>query len=749
MLACGGVADRERWAWLGVGAAHVLTVAWLFGPALFQGHLLYFRDLSMHYAPQYAWVADSLQQGVWPLWNPRSNAGEPLLPVYPIDLLLLLLGGPRAPLGWGAALHLLVALVGASALGRRMGLSPVAAWVAGAVWGLGGVFLSTFNLVQLSQAAAWEPVVLWALLGAVSRPTGRRLALLSALVALQVSTLGAEVVLQTAVVGGVLTLGPRLWRDRRALVRLLLAGGLAALLAAPAVLGVWSLVAGTARDRGFSMSEALTFSVHPVALAEMALPRFLGEPHAFSDRDYWGRAYFPNGYPYFVTLYLGLPALLLASRARRGRWRLWLLVFGGLLASLGRYGPLGLLDGDLTLPFRGPQKLLLTSQLALALLAGFGLDRCRSEAPRGWRGVLALVVPGAGLVALALGLYVRPDVVRGGLAHLAPPLLDPRGLVAATELWPSLWLMSGLLAVLVGLLLARGGRATGWASVVVVMDLLLMNHSVNPLAPPSFYDLRPDVARLVDEAASEGRYRWFSYGVAHTPGLLFEPRMLEASSDVSLYALDRQTLFAQTPGLDGLEAAFDLDRTGFAPPGATLAVDEAVPSRFRDQAVRLRWSNVRWIFSFRPLPEDLVRERGGVKLPEVQAPLILYELRRPLPRAFWIPEVAHLDPMAPLPTGPPGVSAEVRYERLGPHRVRLTASTPPGLLVVLDGHHPAWTAEDRSGPVDLLRVLGRYQALETPGGSRVYTLTYRPEWVFWSVVLLILGLLGLGLLSRR
>jgi hypothetical protein len=247
---------------------------------------------------------------------------------------------------------------------------------------------------------------------------------------------------------------------------------------------------------------------------------------------------------------------------------------------------------------------------------------------------------------------------------------------------------------------------------------------------------------------SEGRYRWFSYGVAHTPGLLFEPRMLRASSDVSLYALDRQALFAQTPGLDGLEAAFDLDRTGFAPPGATFAVDEAVPSRFRDQALRLRWANVRWIFSFRPLPEDLVRQRGSVKLPEVQAPLVLYELRSPLPRAFWMPDVALAGPMGALPADPPAGATEVRYERLGAHRVRVTAATPPGLLIILDGHHPGWTAEDRSGPVELHRVLGRYQALKTPGGSRVYTLTYRPEWASWAAVLFALGLLGLALLFR-
>jgi hypothetical protein len=760
MLACAG-ADAVRWparrghipdemdptrtgpvrevrAWLALASAHVLAVLALFGPALFGGHVLYFRDICLQYAPAYSWVAESLRNGVWPLWDPYSNAGEPFLLVYPVDLVLLLVGGERAPLGWGAALHLFVALLGASALARRQGLSWAASGVTGAVWGLGGFFLSTFSLVQLGEAAAWAPLVVWAMLGAVSRPTGRRLALLALLLALQVSTLGAEIVLQTVVVGVVLAVEPALVRDRRKVGHLVLAVVLAALLAAPALLGVRSMAAGSARERGFSASQSLAFSVHPVALGEVLLPRFLGDPHAFSNRNYWGRVYFPTGFPYLVTLYLGLPALLLAARAG-GRWRLWGLALGGALVALGTYGPLGPLVGsEVTLPLRGPQKALFTSHLALALLAGFGLDRSR-ERPRPR---LSLVIPGAVLLGLAVGLMLWPGAIHGAMSRLIPPLQDIRGLVAAAELWPPLWLTSGALALLVGLLLPRGGRTAALAGLAVVADLLLVNHSANPLAPASFYDLRPGVAEVVHSAASEGRYRWFSYGVAHTPGLLLEPSTLRASSDAELYALDRQTLLARTPALDGLEAAFDVDRTGFAPEGATLGVHEAAPERFREHYGRLRLANVRWVLSFRPLPGDLVRPRRELKLEEVQATLKLYELRRALPRAFWVPAGRDLDS---------GLEAQipVRYERLDPHTVRLSASTPPGLVVILDGYHPDWTAEDRSGRLPLQRALGRYRLLSTRGGEQVFTLRYRPAWPRLAFLLMVFGFVGVAFLARR
>ncbi len=253
------------------------------------------------------------------------------------------------------------------------------------------------------------------------------------------------------------------------------------------------------------------------------------------------------------------------------------------------------------------------------------------------------------------------------------------------------------------------------------------------------------MAELVRSATPEGRSRWFSYGVAHTPGLALEPAMLHASSDLALYALDRQTLLARTPALDGLESAFDVDRTGFAPEGATLRVDEAVPGRFREHHPRLRLANVRWVLSFRPLPADLVRLRRGLKLAAVQAPLGLYELRRPLPRAFWMPSSwdGELEP------GPETDGTGVRYERPDPHTVELTASTPPGWLVVLDGHHPDWKAEDRSGPVPLRRGPGRYRLLPTPGGDQVLTLRYRPSWPRPAFALALLGLAILGILARR
>jgi hypothetical protein len=243
---------------------------------------------------------------------------------------------------------------------------------------------------------------------------------------------------------------------------------------------------------------------------------------------------------------------------------------------------------------------------------------------------------------------------------------------------------------------------------------------------------------------------------------------------VWLYYLDRQSLLPITPTLDGLDSAFDLDRVGWAPPGSTFAPAEAVPERFRECHGRLRRAAVRWIVSFRELPADLVIPRGELKLPEIETPLRLFEMRRPLPRAYYVREyelardpadVARrlqepdFDPAQTvlLETPPPPLAAAeattaalVRYEPIDAHTVRIHARTPPGLIAVLDGYHPDWVAEDQTGLVPLLRANGRYRAVPTPGGERVFTLRYRPRWRAPALALAGLGaLVAVALAVRR
>jgi hypothetical protein len=245
---------------------------------------------------------------------------------------------------------------------------------------------------------------------------------------------------------------------------------------------------------------------------------------------------------------------------------------------------------------------------------------------------------------------------------------------------------------------------------------------------------------------------------------------------VWLYYLDRQSLLPLTSVLDGLPGALDEDRTGWAPRGAALAAGEAVPSRFREIHRRLQQAGVRWVLSFEELPADLVVARGRLKLPEIVSPLTLFEVRGALPRAFFVAEreiaadpsrvrrvleSPSFDPAtivllesepgttAAVPAGAQSGKTVVRYEPVDAHTVRVTARTPPGLIVVLDGLHPGWTADDGTGQVPVLRANGRYRAIPTPGGERVFTLRYQPSWRWPALLASAVALVTCLLLAAR
>jgi hypothetical protein len=708
---------RPRLAAAAVVFAHAAVALWVFAPAVLGGRVPYLRDVSTYFYPNLVFLERSLAGGTFPLWHPGADGGSPFLLVYPPDLLLVALFGARAALVFGPAIHTVIASLGGAALGRRLGMGAVPASAAGLVFALSGFMVSAVNLVPLHQAAAWGPLVLLAALRCAAAPGAGTAATLAVLAALQVSTLAGEIVLQTAAVAGVL-----LWRrvDRRGAAALAASAAVAALLSAPALLGAADLMSGTRRAEGFSSAEALAGSLAPVEAGAVALPRFFGDMHTFTNQGFWGQAVFAGGFPYLLSVYLGLAALTAAARA--GRDRLWLVVAAGLLLALGAHGPFGAALAALA-RFRAPVKFLYAASLALALLAGRGLDRGRAS-PAGW----TLLIPGGAVFALALFLAAFP----AGAARLAalPPIADPAAAPVIRDAWPAALAVAGLLALAAATALVRGGRIAPVAAAALVADLLLANGDVNRFAPPVFYALRPEVRALLEPARRDGPGRVFGYGVGNTPGLTFAPALLADNADVWLYYLDRQVLWGRTPVLDGLEGALDEDRTGWAPAGATLAAYESAPARFRDVHARFRQANVRYVLSFAPLPADLADERGVARLPEVLAPLRLYEVRDTLPRAFFAADPVEVETIR----APPAL--DVRGE--GPHAVTVSGRTAPGYFVLLSGWNAGWRARAGDGSaVPVARAGARSIAIATPGGRRSFRLEYRPPW--WPRALALFG----------
>jgi hypothetical protein len=744
-------------------AAHAALTILLFAPVLLFGQVPYLRDVSTYYYPDYVFAAQALRGGTWPLWNPTADAGAPFLMAYPGDLLMLLVLGARRTLVLSPPLHVWLAMCGTTLLAKELGCRWRGAWVAGAALGLSGLLLSSLNLFELAHGAALAPLVVTAYLRCFRRPTGPAVALLGLLAAVLASTLAAEVALQAALVALVLTPALPTRRQWRALAT---AGLVAAALGAPVLLGARALIEGGARASGFTAAEALKWSVHPVVLGEMLWPRLLGDPHTMTNLGYWGQPYFPDGYPYFVSLYLGPIAIALAACAGRRHARLWLLAAIGVLLALGAHGPLSAVLPVVLPHFRSPVKFLYLTTLSLALLAGLGLARATEDRRR--FATLCLAVPAGVLLSAGLAIRLAPQTSLRWAVALWPRLGRPEALPLA-DAWPPALLQTGALAALAAGSLWLGRRAALAPGACLVADLLATNAGVNPSAPARFYDLAPEVAGLVDRAPAARESRWFTYGIVITPGVAWSPALLRRNQDVWLYYLDRQTLWARTKALDGLDGALDEDRTGWAPPGSTLSGAEATPALHRRHHALLRLAGVRFVLSFVPLPQDLATPLGEARLPWIVQPLGLYEMRDALPRAFWVPDCevagsaaaarARVDDPAFDPrsrvvlesaprgaecgrAGPGGGASTVRWRRLGPHEVEIEADGEAGYVVLLEGYHRDWRAEGPGGVISLLRADTRYCALPVPGGRVRYRVRFRPRWV-WPAA----GVAGLGALS--
>jgi hypothetical protein len=731
---------RRRVALLLALACDVVLAGALFAGPLSGARVLYFRDILVTYFPDYVYVARWLAHGIWPLWHADADAGAPFLAAYPVDLVLLATGGARFALAVSPPLHIALAMFGARRLALRLGTGIPGAWLSGLGYGLSGIMLSGV-LYPVFFAAAWMPLAVERFLRLVEAPSRRRALALAAILAVQLSTLGATVVLDTGLLALLLLPGRP---SRRAWSAAVLAVVAAALLAAPVLAGVHGLMVGSARGQGFSTAAILQHGTNAAVLLEAVLPGFLGNPYSFSELGFWGQPFYPAAIPFFTSLYVGPCLLLLAACAGFRQRRLWLVVAIGVVLSLGAHTPVGPVLAHV-LPFlRHPVKHVLLATLGIALLAGHGVDRIR----RGWRPPLAAAVaPGALLLALAAAAGLRPGLVSRATVTLFPGSTEGLVREVVAHQWPERLAVTGSLAAGTGLVAAGAPGLAPLAVALVGLDLVSTGARLSPSTNAEFYALRPPVKDLLAIAAREpGPARWLSYGVTSAGPLHWDPRVAAHNSDVWLHYVDRQALLPRTQVLDGLQGALDIDRMGLAPEGSTITGRAASVDGFADTFGRIRLANVRWILSLWPLPEALVRWRGEAVLPEIREPLRLYEVRDFLPRAFWVPDREALGIVVHGQPPPPG--ARVRYESPDPHRAIVRVSSPPGLVVVLDGYHADWDATLDGRPVPIVEAPGRYRLVETPGGDRTLEFRYHARALTVGMPVFLIGLVVAAAILR-
>src|SRR5262245_48077592 len=265
---------RRAWAvlpWLAVAIVTFLP----FVRGVIGGHAFYFRDLSRQFFPMRRFALVGLMQGDLRYWNPLLHEGEPvsLPPISYLPDLLQLLRPDEAGFSLLLALHVPFGALAFMALARALGAPAVAAAGGALVYALGGCVLSTLNFYVYLQAAAWAPLLVLTLRRAAEQRRALPAAAVTTAVAL--STTGAEIVAQAALIGIALgierrTLLPRVFRMTSALLL-----GLG--LAAPVLAVVRAALGGSAREEGFPVAIVLAQSLHPLTLVQALIGNWHGD----------------------------------------------------------------------------------------------------------------------------------------------------------------------------------------------------------------------------------------------------------------------------------------------------------------------------------------------------------------------------------------------------------------------------------------------------------------------------------------
>ncbi|HYG64828.1 MAG TPA: YfhO family protein [Thermoanaerobaculia bacterium] len=512
----------------------LLALAWLavlLAPLLVPGRALANRDVPVFHLPlrlTFAQLAGGA--GALPSWNPFLHGGQPILSnpnyaaFYPLSWVALPVPAPYG-LTLLVVLHAGIAFAGGWFLARRLGCGTGAAALAGVGYAGSGAFLSLLSSFNFFCGMAWFPwVAAW---GSEALATGEesrrwRSALLAG-GALALQLLAGEPA--AAVISGLallaLAAAPLLARGSGAPARRGTALRLAAvllvalLLAAAQLLPTLRRLPDSPRSGGLDARAGTSWSAPPARLAEVAFPRFFGDPARNQEGLFFGWKLHDGDYPYVPSLYpglllvvAGLAGLLRGPVPRRSAWVL--AVIAGAFLALGRHNPLYEAMREavpMLAVLRFPEKFAVLSSAALGFAGILGWQRLLDErGDRRERADLPLALAALFLLmALALTglLYLRPDAARGFIAEHGPPGLTPAAREAGLAfLRREGWTAVGMAAAVTGLLaLCRSRRPSRRTLEVLAVGLLAADlwhygHGLVDTVPVEIYREPPPLARL-------------------------------------------------------------------------------------------------------------------------------------------------------------------------------------------------------------------------------------------------------------
>ena len=479
---------------LALASAVLVVILW---PALVGTDILGFRDMLHNYGP----MRELFWRGTIALWNDRAFGGGPVLgdivqqPFYLGNLVMRAIHAPAWPgIPIRLCLHVLGGMAATWALLRRT-TSDEAAGIGAAAFGLCGFTIANFSDPQWACAATWAPAVffafdLWGGKGGLATNALLALALPEVLLA------GDPQLFLLVAIAGAFYAFVRRQRPARDLVRDGIGVAIVAFaVAAPQVVSSLRALPTLARSEGLPRSVREQWSLHPIRVAELFVPRMFGP--LFSER-FWGHFTVspPWNRNYVHSIYAGAigPALVWAAVWKRRRDSLpWVAIaVFAILLSLGPvYGAVTEVVPLLRV-FRYPQRIVALLVPAWAALLAIGAGEI-VRLPRRQRALLTSFAVALGFAALGLAsLFATPD--HAALLRTSLQLVLVGAASAAALMLPQRFAVVSLAAVL-------------------AVDLAAANRELFGFMPRRPLLSPPDACEAIDDASGNARrdkFRVFS-----------------------------------------------------------------------------------------------------------------------------------------------------------------------------------------------------------------------------------------------
>ncbi|MEI6633346.1 MAG: hypothetical protein WCP22_05935 [Chlamydiota bacterium] len=634
-----------------------------------------------------------------------------------------------------------------------------------------GFMICHIGHTAMQNAAVWTPLILLCINESIQRRSGRFLILGALAVAFQVLAGHLQVVVLTTIPAMVLTWlpphehGPRApaaARMRTFIAIFLIGFLLSALLLIPS----FEYMRLSPR-KDISYEEFTSYSFHPFLILFLFFPNALGTEISslFGDR-YWGPWNLPElggGFCGIIPVALAAIALIVLRKSRSAVRTHAIMAVVAFALVLGKYNPLYRLMYYVPLYnlFRCPSRNWVSYNLALAVLAAFGLDailgRCTGISPGAVRRATGLVITAllCILVVSSAFLALFPSFIttinipsfRSILDYASPRFGQMlKGITLRSNAFLFPLLIMGAAAML--LHLVRSGYRAGAICMLLFalnwIDLMsfgglhwAMNYHTERLFDTRYYP--PPVQMLLSLGARSGEFRVCPY----RPDLRSPGNSLAAIMN-TFYGIP------SSAGYGPLGISRYMELVGSDWVGCTT-------DQFVSNIPLFSMLNLRYLLC----AEELGSRIESYREPGDRAPYrkiwegdeqAIYENTDWLPRAWLVARARAVrsyaeargiltDPSAgfnpreealvqmenPLPPLAPSAGTVDRVRTL-PNEITVAYRAPgPNILVLSEIHYPGWKARVDGIDAKILQVNGILRGVIAPGGAHEVEFRYRPR----------------------